>query len=151
MQSHKAVSAYFTSKQILPFGFVWQYSSSSSNIRQYGQAESVVWSLLAFNSSNSRVCHVHLWSEHSLFLQPNISAERRQTTVTAYFESKQLLLSHGDDNIINKDNEILGIKFGGVINGFNVGLVTYPIVSVLTRPNVMPKNLDVQVPRLYYT
>ena len=30
MQSQKAVSAYFTSKQILPFGFADQYSSMVS-------------------------------------------------------------------------------------------------------------------------
>ena len=39
VQSHKAVSAYFTSKQILPFGFAQQYSDYinspiSINIRQ---------------------------------------------------------------------------------------------------------------------
>ena len=46
MQSQKAVSAYFTSKQILPFGFVEQYRHIGDDNWAYLQGQNVLYSSL---------------------------------------------------------------------------------------------------------
>ena len=95
-QRQTAVTVYFTSKQLLLFAFAPQTNANSSNCLLYK------WAVTA-------VCLCTAVSMSVLMAEENPAAQR-QTAVTAYFTSKQLLLfAFAQQTSANSSNGLLSM------------------------------------------